>query len=177
MPACGCAAPLAALRLPSAGLHPGACLAAAVKGCEDPNNSKWYLVVIQVGLFLFFCCALDYRSAGWSLLRATPPGCAARRCPPPHPALNLRFLAPALQYTARLNAEKLKKHIHRLSHGKIGTKFYNMRLAPEAVSGAPWPRWACLRRSRFQCSGLRAQAAGCPMRRRPHCRPGTPHVS
>lgn len=40
-----------------------------------------------------------------------------------------------LQYTARFSAEKLKKHIHRLGGGKFGIKWYNMRLAPEAVSG------------------------------------------
>lgn len=29
----------------------------------------------------------------------------------------------------------MKKHIHRLGGGKFGIKWYNMRLAPEAVSG------------------------------------------
>jgi prolyl-tRNA editing enzyme YbaK/EbsC (Cys-tRNA(Pro) deacylase) len=39
-----------------------------------------------------------------------------------------------LQYTARLNADKLKNYIHRLNEGKIGKQFFNMRLCPEDVS-------------------------------------------
>jgi prolyl-tRNA editing enzyme YbaK/EbsC (Cys-tRNA(Pro) deacylase) len=39
-----------------------------------------------------------------------------------------------VQYTARLNADKLKNYIHRLSHGKFGKQYYNMRLCPEDVS-------------------------------------------
>lgn len=39
------------------------------------------------------------------------------------------------QYTARLNAEKLKNYIHGLGGGRWGKKNYNMRLAPEDVSG------------------------------------------
>ncbi|KAL4421214.1 hypothetical protein ABPG77_010089 [Micractinium sp. CCAP 211/92] len=52
--------------------------------CSDPNNSKYYLIVVQ--------------------------------------------------YTARLNAEKLKNFIHSLSGGKVSKRFYNMRLAPQEVS-------------------------------------------
>ncbi|KAL4439895.1 hypothetical protein ABPG75_002896 [Micractinium tetrahymenae] len=52
--------------------------------CSDPNNSKYYLIVVQ--------------------------------------------------YTARLNAEKLKNFIYSLSGGTVSKRFYNMRLAPEAVS-------------------------------------------
>ena len=40
----------------------------------------------------------------------------------------------AMQYTARLNAEKLKNFMHRLS-GRFGKKNFNMRLAPNDVSG------------------------------------------
>jgi len=50
-------------------------------------------------------------------------------------AVALKLLPhPALQYTARLNADKLKSHIHRLNQGKLGKQFFNMRLCPEDVS-------------------------------------------
>lgn len=44
-----------------------------------------------------------------------------------------------MQYTARLNAEKLKHHIYKLSGGRVAKKWYNMRLAPEAASGGVPP--------------------------------------
>ncbi|WIA13609.1 hypothetical protein OEZ85_007174 [Tetradesmus obliquus] len=56
----------------------------SVKGWEDPNNSKYYVVIVQ--------------------------------------------------YTARLNADKLKNIIHRLNGGRIGKQYFNMRLCPEDVS-------------------------------------------
>ncbi|GAB4823617.1 hypothetical protein N2152v2_010663 [Parachlorella kessleri] len=37
-------------------------------------------------------------------------------------------------YAARLNAEKLKDYIHKLNAGKFAKRWFNMRLAPEAVS-------------------------------------------
>lgn len=39
-----------------------------------------------------------------------------------------------VQYTARLNADKLKNHIHRLNQGRVGKQYFNMRLCPEDVS-------------------------------------------
>eukprot|EP00775_Hariotina_reticulata_P009630 gene9630-9790_t len=56
----------------------------SVQGWDDPNNSKYYVVIVQ--------------------------------------------------YTARLNADKLKNHIHRLNQGKVGKQYFNMRLCPEDVS-------------------------------------------
>lgn len=38
-----------------------------------------------------------------------------------------------------MNADKLKTFIHSLSGGKVSKRFYNMRLAPEAVSGVLGP--------------------------------------
>eukprot|EP00882_Tetradesmus_deserticola_P012568 GHRQ01013321.1.p2 GENE.GHRQ01013321.1~~GHRQ01013321.1.p2 ORF type:complete len:135 (+),score=65.57 GHRQ01013321.1:1563-1967(+) len=58
----------------------------SVNGWEDPNNSKYYVVVVQ--------------------------------------------------YTARLNADKLKNIIHKLNGGRIGKQYFNMRLCPEDVSDA-----------------------------------------
>lgn len=40
----------------------------------------------------------------------------------------------ALQYAARLNADKLKGFVYRLNKGSVSNKYFNMRLAPEAVS-------------------------------------------
>ncbi|KIY99532.1 hypothetical protein MNEG_8428 [Monoraphidium neglectum] len=56
----------------------------SVKGWEDPNNSKYYVVIVQ--------------------------------------------------YKARFNNEKLCAHLHKLNGGKVGKKWFNMRLAPEEVS-------------------------------------------
>jgi prolyl-tRNA editing enzyme YbaK/EbsC (Cys-tRNA(Pro) deacylase) len=39
-----------------------------------------------------------------------------------------------VQYTARLNADKLKNIIHKLNGGRIGKQYFNMRLCPEDVS-------------------------------------------
>eukprot|EP00878_Enallax_costatus_P018480 GHUV01019455.1.p1 GENE.GHUV01019455.1~~GHUV01019455.1.p1 ORF type:complete len:203 (+),score=45.50 GHUV01019455.1:669-1277(+) len=47
---------------------------------------------------------------------------------------NSRYYVVIVQYTARLNADKLKNHIHRLNGGKIGKQYFNMRLCPEDVS-------------------------------------------
>ncbi|KAI7842757.1 hypothetical protein COHA_003506 [Chlorella ohadii] len=52
-------------------------------------------------------------------------------CSDPH---NSKYYLVVVQYTARFSAEKMKKHIHRLGGSKFGIKWYNMRLAPEAVS-------------------------------------------
>lgn len=41
----------------------------------------------------------------------------------------------ALQYAARLHADKLKRFLHKLN-GKLGIKNFNMRLAPADVSDA-----------------------------------------
>ena len=38
------------------------------------------------------------------------------------------------QYSARLHAEKLKSFVHKLSEGKVGKQYYNMRLAPSDIS-------------------------------------------
>lgn len=46
-----------------------------------------------------------------------------------------RYYVIIVQYTARLHAEKLKTFIHRLNEG-VGKQYFNMRLAPEAVSDA-----------------------------------------
>ena len=42
----------------------------------------------------------------------------------------------AMQYCARMNPEKLKSFVHRLSEGRIGKQFFNMRLAPEDISNS-----------------------------------------
>lgn len=39
-----------------------------------------------------------------------------------------------VQYTARLHAEKLKNHIHKLNEGKLGKQHFNMRLCPSDIS-------------------------------------------
>ncbi|EFN50638.1 hypothetical protein CHLNCDRAFT_28906, partial [Chlorella variabilis] len=61
-------------------------------------------------------------------------GAAVRRltdCSDPN---NSKYYLVVIQYTARLNAEKLKHHIYKLSGGRVAKKWYNMRLAPEAAS-------------------------------------------
>lgn len=50
-----------------------------------------------------------------------------------HMLQNTQFFS-SLQYTARLNADKLKNIIHRLNGGRIGKQYFNMRLCPEDVS-------------------------------------------
>ncbi|KAF8060054.1 hypothetical protein HT031_004993 [Scenedesmus sp. PABB004] len=49
---------------------------------------------------------------------------------------NSKYYVVIVQYTARLNADKLKSHIHRLAGGKVGKQYFNMRLCPEDVSDA-----------------------------------------
>ena len=76
------------------------------------SSSRWGGVGGERG-----CLVGDARLAG-----------AAARAPShtlPHPT----------QYAARLNTEKLKTQIYRLSEGRVPKKYYNMRLAPEEVSG------------------------------------------
>jgi prolyl-tRNA editing enzyme YbaK/EbsC (Cys-tRNA(Pro) deacylase) len=47
---------------------------------------------------------------------------------------NSKYYTVIVQYTARLHAEKLKSFVHKMSNGKLGKQFFNMRLAPEAAS-------------------------------------------
>lgn len=47
---------------------------------------------------------------------------------------NSKYYVIVVQYTARLNAEKVKAFIHSLNEGKIPKKKFNMRLAPEEES-------------------------------------------
>lgn len=47
-----------------------------------------------------------------------------------------KYYVVIVQYTARLNAEKLKSHLYKLNAGAISNKQFNMRLAPEDVSDA-----------------------------------------
>ncbi|KAH9329719.1 hypothetical protein KI387_001827 [Taxus chinensis] len=44
---------------------------------------------------------------------------------------NSKYYAIVIQYTARLNAEKVRNFVHSLNNGKIPKKKFNMRLAPE----------------------------------------------
>lgn len=44
---------------------------------------------------------------------------------------NSKFYVVIVQYTARLNAEKVKQFVYSLNNGKIPKKRFNMRLAPE----------------------------------------------
>jgi hypothetical protein len=120
--------------------------APAVTDCSNPNNSKYYLIVVQVSSRLG-CVPVP---VGWSgpcglecWLSATGPpmfflhpapcctGCCTHSCN----GCRTGCCTVPLQYTARLNAEKLKSHIYKLSGGSVAKKHYNMRLAPEAVSG------------------------------------------
>lgn len=52
-------------------------------------------------------------------------------CSNPH---NSKYYLIVIQYTARLNAEKLRHYVYKLSGGQVAKKWYNMRLAPEAAS-------------------------------------------
>lgn len=44
---------------------------------------------------------------------------------------NSKFYVVIVQYTARLNAEKVKQFVYSLNEGKIPKKRFNLRLAPE----------------------------------------------
>ncbi|KAH7427376.1 hypothetical protein KP509_10G041200 [Ceratopteris richardii] len=44
---------------------------------------------------------------------------------------NSKFYVVVIQYTARLNAEKVKNFVYSLNQGKIPKKRFNLRLAPE----------------------------------------------
>ncbi|GAX80352.1 hypothetical protein CEUSTIGMA_g7791.t1 [Chlamydomonas eustigma] len=48
--------------------------------------------------------------------------------------LNSKYYVVIVQYTARLHTEKLKNFVYKLSEGKIGKQYFNMRLAPSDVS-------------------------------------------
>lgn len=47
---------------------------------------------------------------------------------------NSKYYVVVLQYTARLNAEKVRQFLHSLNGGQIAKKRFNMRLAPEEDS-------------------------------------------
>ncbi|KAK4751745.1 hypothetical protein SAY87_020543 [Trapa incisa] len=47
---------------------------------------------------------------------------------------NSKYYVVVVQYTARLNAEAIKKYLHVLNNGQISKKKFNMRLAPEETS-------------------------------------------
>ncbi|KAG0553497.1 hypothetical protein KC19_12G015900 [Ceratodon purpureus] len=47
---------------------------------------------------------------------------------------NSKYYVVVVQYTARLNAEKVKAFVHSLNEGKIPKKRFNFRLAPEEES-------------------------------------------
>lgn len=47
---------------------------------------------------------------------------------------NSKYYLVIVQYTARLNAEKLRVAIHAMSGGDVPKKYYNIRMAPEAES-------------------------------------------
>lgn len=47
---------------------------------------------------------------------------------------NSKYYVIVVQFTARLNAEKIKAFVHLLNEGKIPKKQFNLRLAPEEVS-------------------------------------------
>ncbi|XP_024363905.1 uncharacterized protein [Physcomitrium patens] len=47
---------------------------------------------------------------------------------------NSKYYVIVIQYTARLNAEKVKAFVHSLNEGKIPKKRFNLRLAPEEES-------------------------------------------
>ncbi|KAL6753122.1 YbaK/aminoacyl-tRNA synthetase-associated domain-containing protein [Haematococcus lacustris] len=49
---------------------------------------------------------------------------------------NSRYYTVVVQYTARLNTEKLHSYLHKLNGGKVGKQFFNLRLAPEEVNDA-----------------------------------------
>jgi hypothetical protein len=123
----------------------------SVQGWEDPNNSKYYVVIVQVGgrgwgarsiPVPAVCCAVR-----WLAWACVPPDTTASVCPvaaapadaTPCTSTNqqpycLPPLLPHVQYTARLNADKLKNHIHKLNQGRVGKQYFNMRLCPEDVS-------------------------------------------
>ncbi|KAG6549064.1 hypothetical protein Mapa_009507 [Marchantia paleacea] len=47
---------------------------------------------------------------------------------------NSKYYLIVIQYTARLNAEKVKQFVYSLNNGKVPKKKFNMRLAPEEES-------------------------------------------
>ncbi|KAK9120639.1 hypothetical protein Syun_018256 [Stephania yunnanensis] len=47
---------------------------------------------------------------------------------------NSKYYVVVVQYTARFNAESVKKFLYSLNNGKIPKKKFNLRLAPEEVS-------------------------------------------
>ncbi|KAI8476137.1 MAG: YbaK/prolyl-tRNA synthetase-like protein [Monoraphidium minutum] len=47
---------------------------------------------------------------------------------------NSKYYCVVVQYTARFNNEKLCAHLHKLNGGKVGKKWFNLRLCPEDVS-------------------------------------------
>ncbi|KAL2634663.1 hypothetical protein R1flu_006142 [Riccia fluitans] len=49
---------------------------------------------------------------------------------------NSKYYLIVIQYTARLNAEKVRQFVYSLNNGKLPKKKINMRLAPEAESNA-----------------------------------------
>jgi prolyl-tRNA editing enzyme YbaK/EbsC (Cys-tRNA(Pro) deacylase) len=119
---------------------------ASVKDCSDRKNSKYYVIVVQakphdlsilfsslslchgaLDLVLFFCF--------WLFCRGIP-----HKGFVPHTFhLYLYCCLSSLglcivQYTARLNAEKVRQFVHSLNEGRIPKKRFNLRLAPEEES-------------------------------------------
>ncbi|KAK9808874.1 hypothetical protein WJX72_005561 [[Myrmecia] bisecta] len=48
--------------------------------------------------------------------------------------LNSKYYCVIVQYATRMNTDKVKNFVHKLSKGKLGKQYFNFRLAPEEIS-------------------------------------------
>jgi hypothetical protein len=83
-----------------------------VVDCSDRNNSKYYVVVVQVLCFLFFMFFLFILL--WLNYAYNVVICFSFFC--------------TLQYTARFNADAVKNFLYSLNNGTIAKKKFNCKL-------------------------------------------------